>query len=81
MKFENGGGIAEILETGQTPTIYAFRNPQAWSSWRSGKATARQFAKSRPRERAPSMLTIQSKDDEKRARTLPSGVRKTYRFG
>lgn len=81
MKFANGGGIAEILATGQFPSNYVFRNPQAWSAWRSGKATARQFAKSRPRERAPSMLTIQSKDDEKKARALPSGVRKTYRFG
>lgn len=78
MKFKNGGGISEILHTGQTPTCYNFRNPQAWSHWRSGKAASRTHQN---RGIANSgILTRQSKDNEERARTLPSSVKKTFRF-
>lgn len=63
MKTE-GEGIREILESGQLPNCYSFRVPQPWSSWCSGKATAREMAKQRhkPERQAFSIATKQGKD-------------------
>ena len=79
MKFANGGGIAEILSTGQTPNTYNFRVPQAWSHWKNAKAAARTNQNAGLHR---GILTNHSKDsaDRERARVLPSSVKKTYRF-
>lgn len=44
-----GEGIAEILESGQMPSCTVPRIPQAWSSWKNAKATARQNAQAKHR--------------------------------